>query len=131
MTSASCAPTQAKLVDAGLENTWNTCVRGDRMKVLPQLAGPVMKTFLYFPLPLSSTSKTALWNVVDGMLFRCRMSPASLIQRPLHPGTQGCERNVVRISTRDCCFLFSAFSALRSSQATYRKEDTCLKGNYV
>ena len=60
--SASSAPTHAKVEVAGLTNDLYTRLIGFSKKVLPQLAGPIIKIFWNFPRPKCKSSFTALLN---------------------------------------------------------------------
>ena len=55
------------------------------MKDFPQFAGPWMKTFWYFPLPLDNAVNKALQNISLGMWCRCSNSSAAVTHLPSHP----------------------------------------------
>ena len=67
--SACPAATHAKVVVAGLTNELYTRLIGFKKKVLPQLAGPIMKMFWDFPSPLCKSSLTVLLNSSTDISF--------------------------------------------------------------
>ena len=70
MHSVFSTPTQAKLPVAGLQNVSYIVVKGLSKNVLPQFTCPVIRMFLFFPLPLNNNYFTAaLQNNGDMPLF--------------------------------------------------------------
>ena len=71
----------------GLQNILKSVCSGFSKKVLPQLAGPQMKMFLFFLLPDINRSHRVPANSAVGTLLIWRTSLAHSIQVPWHSGT--------------------------------------------
>ena len=76
--SALSAPTQAYLSAAGLEKVLNSSTRCLNRNVLPQVVGPTIMTFLYFPLPSISKSGKAVAKKIGYNLLLTKTSSAQL-----------------------------------------------------
>ena len=92
---------------------------GFRIKVFPQLDGPVIRTLRYFPLPWSSSNRTALTNSEISIFFRLSIFLAScsqiLLQFTMHSPWKAASRRCKRL----CCDLVKRQGASLSSQPTW------------
>ena len=61
---------------------------GERINVFPVFAGPWMKMFRYFPLPLSTALYKAVENVETIIPWLSRSFTAARHHLPSHPATQ-------------------------------------------
>ena len=85
---------------AGLTNDLYTRLSGFSKKVLPQLAGPIIKIFQNFPCTLCKSSFTALLNSSTDISCCCRVCSALKYQMLLQFCTQPFCKQSFEISRR-------------------------------